>query len=65
MGTEVPVKVFSDHSNLLYFKAAKYLSPQQEWWALFLDNFNLLIYHIAGTRNPADAPSRREDFVAD
>jgi hypothetical protein len=65
MGTETPVKVYSDHSNLLYFKTAKCLLPKQARWALFLDNFNLLIYHIAGSKNPADAPSRQEDFIAD
>jgi hypothetical protein len=48
MGTEVPVKFYSDHSNLWYFKTEKYLSPKQARWALFLDNFNVLIYHIAG-----------------
>jgi hypothetical protein len=65
MGTETPVKVYSDHSNFLYFKTAKCLSPKQARWALLLDNFNILIYHIAGSKNLADAPSRREDFVAD
>jgi hypothetical protein len=63
MGTINPVSVYSDHSNLLYFKTAKHLSPKQAQWANYLDNFNMLIYHIAGQNNPADAPSRREDFV--
>jgi hypothetical protein len=63
MGTSVPVKVFLDRSNLLYFKTAKYLSPKQARWALFLDNFNMLIYHVAGKSNPANAPSRREDYT--
>jgi hypothetical protein len=62
MGTKNPVQVYSDHSNLLYFKTAKYLSPKQARWAAFLDMFNMLIYHISGVKNPADAPSRREDF---
>jgi hypothetical protein len=65
MGTDEPVKVYSDHSNLMYFKSAKYLSPKQARWACYLDKFNILIYHIPGKKNPADAPSRREDFVAD
>jgi hypothetical protein len=63
MGTRNPVKVFSDHSNLLYFKTAKYLSPKQAQWASFLDNFNMLIYHVSGKNNPADGPSQREDYV--
>jgi hypothetical protein len=63
MGTEEPVKMFLDHSNLLYFKTAKQLSPKQARWVLFLDNFNMLIHHVAGKQNPVDAPSRREDFT--
>ncbi|KAH9466898.1 hypothetical protein Pst134EB_033244 [Puccinia striiformis f. sp. tritici] len=62
MGTDNPVTVYSDHSNLLYFKTAKYLSPKQARWASYLDNFNMQIFHIVGSRNPADAPSRREDL---
>jgi hypothetical protein len=65
MGTSSPVKVYSDHSNFLYFKTAKYLSPKQARWAPFLDMFNMLIFHIAGARNPADAPSRHEDYRGD
>ena len=57
METSNPIKVFSDHSNLLYFKFAKYLSPKQARWASFLDIFHMNIYHIAGKKNPADGPS--------
>jgi hypothetical protein len=64
IGTKEPVKVFSDHSNLVYFITAKLLLQKQDRWALFLDNFNLQIYHIAGNKNPADAPSRRKDFTS-
>jgi hypothetical protein len=63
MVTSEPVWMFSDHSNLLYFKTAKYLSPKQACWALFIDNFNMLIYHVSGKKNPADGPSCHEDFV--
>ena len=63
MGTVNPVKVFSDHSNLLYFKTAKYLSPKQARWASFLDDFNMKIYHILGKNNPADGPSQHKDFA--
>ncbi|KAH9457475.1 hypothetical protein Pst134EA_033061 [Puccinia striiformis f. sp. tritici] len=65
MGTENPVAVYSDHANLLYFKTAKFLSPKQARWANYLDNFNMQIFHIVGSKNPADAPSRREDFGDD
>jgi hypothetical protein len=63
MGTREPVKFYLDHSNLLYFKTANYLSPKQAQWASFLDMFNMLIYHVNGTKNLADAPSRREDYI--
>ena len=63
MGTKVPVKVYSDHSNVMYFKTAKYLSPKQAHWAAFLDISNMLKFHIEGRKNPADAPSRQEDFL--
>ncbi|POW12229.1 hypothetical protein PSHT_08173 [Puccinia striiformis] len=63
MGTSTPVIVYSDHANLQYFKTAKYLSPKQARWACFLDGFNMQIIQISGVKNPADGPSRREDFV--
>ncbi|POW17893.1 hypothetical protein PSTT_00227 [Puccinia striiformis] len=65
MGTEEPVKVYSDHANLRYFRSAKYLTPKQARWASFLDGFNFVIYHIPGKVNPADGPSRRPDFLSD
>jgi hypothetical protein len=65
MGTSSPVRVYSDHSNLMYFKTAKYLSPKQARWAAFLDMFNMWIFNIAGAKNPADAPSRHEDYRGD
>ncbi|PLW26401.1 hypothetical protein PCASD_24722 [Puccinia coronata f. sp. avenae] len=46
----------------IFCPTAKYLSPKQARWALFLDTFNLQIHHVAGMKNPADAPSQREDF---
>ncbi|KAH9448947.1 hypothetical protein Pst134EA_033175 [Puccinia striiformis f. sp. tritici] len=63
MGTAEPVKVYSDHSNLIYFRSAKYLTPKQARWAAFLDSFNFVIHHIAGKSNPADGPSRRPDLL--
>ncbi|KAI7937515.1 hypothetical protein MJO29_014830 [Puccinia striiformis f. sp. tritici] len=65
MGTEEPVKVYSDHANLRYFRSAKYLTPKQARWASFLDGFNFVIYHIPGKVNPADGPSQRPDFLSD
>ena len=56
-------KVFSDHSNLKYFKVAKYLTPKQVKWACFVDSFNMHIFHKAGQNNPADGPSWQEDYV--
>jgi hypothetical protein len=65
MGTEEPVRVYSDHSNLRHFTTAKHLTPKQARWASFLDGFNFVIHHIPGKANPADAPSRRPDLLDD
>jgi hypothetical protein len=65
MGTEDPVRVYSDHANLRHFSTIKHLNPKQARWASFLDGFNLVIHHITGKGNPADAPSRRPDLVGE
>jgi hypothetical protein len=65
MGTQEPVRVYSDHSNLCHFSTAKHLNPKQERWASFLDGFNFTIHHILGKTNPADAPSRRLDLLGE
>jgi len=42
-GTLAPVKVFTDHKNLVYFCEPKVLSRCQARWSEFLLQFNLII----------------------
>ena len=42
-GTPVPVEVFTDHKNLIYFCEPKSLSHRQARWSEFLSQFNLTI----------------------
>ena len=62
MGTAEPFKVFSDHSNVIYFKTAKYLMKKQARWECFLDAFNMEIHHISGFKNLEDGKSIKDDF---
>jgi len=41
--TPAPVKVFTDHKNLVYFCELKVLSYRQARWSEFLSQFNLII----------------------
>jgi hypothetical protein len=63
--TNEPVLVMSDHANLRYFMANQHLSDRQARWASFLSSFHFVIKHVSGTRNPADPPTRRPDFITD
>ena len=64
-GAKFPIKVLSDHNNLRYFMTTKQLTGRQARWAEYLSGFDFEIEHRAGTRNPADGPSRRPDYQDD
>jgi hypothetical protein len=57
MGTQEPVWVYSDHSNVCHFSTAKHLTPKQAHWASFLDRFNFTLHHLLGKTNPVDTTS--------
>jgi hypothetical protein len=58
-----PVKVFSDHKNLLYFSASKKLNRRQVRWSLFLCDFDFeIIYRPGKEGGKPDALSRRPDY---
>lgn len=61
-GTDEDVQVWSNHANLKYFMESKALPLQQAQWVSFLSMLKFKIHQIAGKLNPADAPSRREDY---
>lgn len=63
IGTEVPVSVISDHKNVKHFMTSRVLNRRQARWSMFLSEFNFCLDYAPGSRNPADAPSRRADFV--
>jgi hypothetical protein len=63
--TNDPVTVMSDHANLRYFMTNQRLTDRQARWASFLTSFHFVIKHVSGKNNPADAPTRRPDYVSD
>lgn len=63
IGTQEPIQVCCDHKNLEYFMDSRVLNRRQARWSMFLTEFNFRLSHFPGTQNPADAPSRRADYV--
>jgi hypothetical protein len=61
-GARHPVEVFTDHYNLQRFMTTKELTGRQARWWETLSGYNLNIVYRAGSKNPADAPSRRPNY---
>ncbi len=58
-----PVTVLMDHHNLQRFITTRALMGRQaKWWETLSGN-DLNIVYRAGKKNPADAPSRRPDYM--
>jgi transposase InsO family protein len=55
-------EIWSDHSNLQYFRTKQKLTRRQARWSLFLSQFTFTIVHRPGIYNKADALSRRPDL---
>ena len=69
-GTEIPIKVLTDHKALEYFMLTKKLTRRQARWALDLANYNFEIEYQPGkanmkadalTRKPGDRPANDTD----
>ncbi|KAJ1300254.1 hypothetical protein OPQ81_005083 [Rhizoctonia solani] len=61
-GSEIPVKILTDHKNLEYFQTKKELNKRQARWMGFLADYNFRIVYRPGAQNKkADILSRRED----
>jgi len=63
IGTETPVSISCDHKNLEYFMSTRILNCRQARWSMFLSEFNFRLDYLPGSKNPADPPSHRPDFV--
>ena len=62
-GAQQPVEVLTDHQVLEGFLKQKALSRRQARWYTQLASIDFTISHRPGSRNPADGPSRRSDYV--
>ena len=47
-GSPFPVKVFTDHKNLLYFKEPQKLNRRQARWMLDIGDYDLKLVHVPG-----------------
>ena len=58
-------ELITDHENLKWFMETKTLNHRQVRAYLTLSEYDFTIIHRAGKNNPADAPSRRPDYIRD
>ena len=63
-GAQHTVTILSDHNNLRYFMTTRTLTRRQARWAITLSTIDFEIVHRPGSKNPADGPSRRPDYIA-
>jgi hypothetical protein len=61
-GARHPVEVLTDSHNLQRFMTNKALTGCQARWWETLSGYNLNIVNRVGSKNPADARSRRPDY---
>ena len=62
LGSPFPVKVLTDHKNLIYFKEPRRLSWRQAQWLLFLQDFDMTYWALPSTQMAlADALSYWDD----
>jgi hypothetical protein len=62
-GAQEKITIISDHNNLRYFMTTRVLTRRQARWAVTLSTIDFEIIHRAGSKNPADGPSRRPDYA--
>jgi hypothetical protein len=61
-GHPEPFEIWSDHSNLQYFRTKQKLTHRQAHWSLFLSQFTFTIVHRPSIYNKADALSWHPDL---
>ena len=49
-GSPFPVRVFTDHKNLTFFRSPQHLNRRQARWLLDLTDFDLQLTHIPGSQ---------------
>ena len=62
-GAKHPIQIYSDHKNLEVFMMTKILNRRQAHWAEFLASYDFVLVHIKGTKNSADGPLCRPDYM--
>ena len=63
-GSPFPVKVFTDHKNLLYFKEPHKLNRRQAGWMLDISDYDLKLIHVPGRELAGlDALPRRPNLI--
>ena len=63
-GSPFPVKVFTNHKNLLYFKEPCKLNRRQARWMLDISDYGLKLIHVPGKELVGpDTLSRRPDLI--
>ncbi|KAG8935233.1 hypothetical protein FRC01_005489 [Tulasnella sp. 417] len=62
-GAHHTVQVRSDHKNLEYFMKSQPLNDRQSRWSMLLSEYDFVLTHKPGSKNMADAPSRRPDYA--
>jgi len=61
-GTDIPIRIRTDHKSLIHFQQQPMLSGRQTRWLETLSKYNYVIEYMKGTENAAaDALSRRID----
>ena len=63
LGARHPVEIWTDHTNLTYFRKPQDLNCRQVRWSLFLSKFNFTFIHKPEiTMMKVDALSQRYDY---
>ncbi len=55
--------MLTDYNNLVAFQRVKACNGRQARWAITLSEYDFVIIHRLGKRNPVDAPSRHPDYA--
>src|SRR5262245_28130281 len=64
-GSKKSIEVLLDHKNLSALMTTKVLTRRQARWAEILAEYDVVLPHGPGKKNPADGLSRRLDYAED